>query len=268
MRSKIFDKLSRSIRAPSLAGNGLPERMRTTAVAFLGLTAAAGLALVAIFAQLGFPLLSPAPLPSAPQEPNSLSKAVPLERGPAAVAVARAQSPEPVSGSARGGSDFSPGRGGERGSGVDDSAQPVSASPPGEPPESPGPVVTPPPAATPAPAPPAAVPTPATTTESTPTPVETPAAPPEAEAKPDRSTAVSSKPDKPEAKPAKSKPAKSKPAKPEAKPAKPETKPAKPETKPEAAPAPEATYSPAPAPVPDDNGKGKEEKDKHEKKDK
>ncbi len=55
-----------AVRRPSLAGDGLPERMRSTVVAFLGLTAAAGLALVAIFAQLGFPVLSPAPLPSSP----------------------------------------------------------------------------------------------------------------------------------------------------------------------------------------------------------
>ena len=63
MHSDFRDKLSGSIRRPSLAGDGLPERMRSTVFAFLGLTAAAGLALVAIFAQLGFPLLSPTPLP-------------------------------------------------------------------------------------------------------------------------------------------------------------------------------------------------------------
>ena len=59
-------KLPRAIHRPSLAGTGLPERMRTTAFAFLGLTAASGLALVAIFAQINFHVLSPAPLPGEP----------------------------------------------------------------------------------------------------------------------------------------------------------------------------------------------------------
>jgi hypothetical protein len=53
-----------SLRLPSLAGSGLPERMRSTVFALLGMTAAAGLALVAIFAQPGFPLLEPVPLPN------------------------------------------------------------------------------------------------------------------------------------------------------------------------------------------------------------
>jgi hypothetical protein len=56
-----------SLRSPSFAGRGLPERMRSTAFALLGLTAAAGLALVAIFAQPGSSLLDPAPLPAEPR---------------------------------------------------------------------------------------------------------------------------------------------------------------------------------------------------------
>lgn len=70
-----------SLRLPSLAGSGLPERMRSTAFAFLGLTAAAGLAFVAIFAQLGFPLLSPAPLPTDPSRGAAIAEAVPLQGG-------------------------------------------------------------------------------------------------------------------------------------------------------------------------------------------
>lgn len=78
-------KLSKAARLPSLAGNGLPERMRTTAFAFLGLTAAAGLALVAIFAQLSFHVLTPAPLPDEPVDGSAVAEAMPLHRTPAHV---------------------------------------------------------------------------------------------------------------------------------------------------------------------------------------
>ena len=65
--------------------------MRTTAFAFLGLTAAAGLALVAIFAQLSFHVLSPAPLPAASPGTGAVAAGVPLrqQRRPA-IASARA----------------------------------------------------------------------------------------------------------------------------------------------------------------------------------
>ena len=58
------------------AGTDAQHRLRL----FLGLTAAAGLALVAIFAQLSFPLLSPVPLPSGPSEGGGVAKAVALDR--------------------------------------------------------------------------------------------------------------------------------------------------------------------------------------------
>jgi hypothetical protein len=77
-------ELVRSSLQSKLFGSGFPERMRSAAFAFLGLTAAAGLALVAIFAQLSFPLLSPAPLPSGPAEGNAVSEAVALGHGPGA----------------------------------------------------------------------------------------------------------------------------------------------------------------------------------------
>jgi hypothetical protein len=72
----------KSLRRPSFAGNGLPERMRSTAFAFLGLTAALGLALVATFAQLSFPVLSPAPAPSGPLGRSSVAEAVAVDRTP------------------------------------------------------------------------------------------------------------------------------------------------------------------------------------------
>src|SRR5215207_245368 len=76
--SNLKNRLPRDRNWPSLAGTGLPERMRTTAFAFLGLTAAAGLALVAIFAQVSFHVLTPAPLPSQPAEGNAVAEAVAL----------------------------------------------------------------------------------------------------------------------------------------------------------------------------------------------
>jgi hypothetical protein len=79
--SNLQTKLLGRLRRFSFAGDGLPERMRSTAFAFLGLTAAAGLALVAIFAQLSFPLLSPAPLPSEPAAESGVARAVALEPG-------------------------------------------------------------------------------------------------------------------------------------------------------------------------------------------
>lgn len=59
----------------SVSGSGLPERLRSTIFALLGLTAAAGLALVAIFAQPGFPLLEPVPLPGGPAAKESIADA-------------------------------------------------------------------------------------------------------------------------------------------------------------------------------------------------
>jgi hypothetical protein len=70
-----FSKLLSALRLPSLAGDGLPERMRSISFALLGLTAAAGLALVALFAQPGSPLLSPAPLPDQPSADQSIAAA-------------------------------------------------------------------------------------------------------------------------------------------------------------------------------------------------
>jgi len=75
VRSILHSRLFSALRFPSFAGEGLPERMRSISFALLGLTAAAGLALVAIFAQLSFPVLSPAPLPDEPSLSESIGDA-------------------------------------------------------------------------------------------------------------------------------------------------------------------------------------------------
>jgi hypothetical protein len=93
VRSILHDKLPSALRLPSFAGNGLPERMRSISFALLGLTAAAGLALVAIFAQLSIPLLEPSPLPLGPAGKQAVAGAQALtpKRSNAAKALAIAQ---------------------------------------------------------------------------------------------------------------------------------------------------------------------------------
>jgi hypothetical protein len=258
VRAISKDKLSKALRLSSLAGNGLPERMRTTAFAFLGLTAAAGLALVAIFAQLGFNVLSPAPLPSASPDAGDVAAAVPL-RQQRRVTVAEARHAAvvaPASGPrAQGGFDSRGSRG--RGS-VDGSAVPLPAGSAGPAPVGPDPSVTEPapgPAPAPGPVEGPGEPPPAAAPVSTPL--------PEPASKPGKSTAAVPKADEDKGdskdsggghgwerppKPAKPKPVKS------AKPPKQEA------PKPEAAPAPEPTSEPAPPPVPEGKGKGKKDK--------
>ncbi|HWO84118.1 MAG TPA: hypothetical protein VNM38_10070 [Solirubrobacterales bacterium] len=183
--SDLQTKLLGRLRRLSLAGDGLPERMRSTAFAFLGLTAAAGLALVAIFAQLSFPLLSPAPLPSEPAADSSVARAVALEPGgpvsePPSPAGARPGEREPQYG----------GSGGS-GASTEQGAEPTAAAPAAPTATEPGggtsggvPVEAPAPKTAPAPAP-APSSEPAPTTASDPPPVPTPSSrPPPVPARP------------------------------------------------------------------------------------
>lgn len=263
MHSRL-PNLRSSLRLSNLIGRGMPERIRSVGFAFLGLTAAAGLALVAIFAQMSFPLLSPVPLPGGPPaEPSSVSKAVPVEEGSATAGLAQAQDAVAAPSASRGQDGGDDATRDDRSAGVDRSASAVSGAPAGDSPAGSEPVTTAPPATTdPAPEP---VPAPTTTTtESTPPPDDVPVSSPDTDARPGKSTAVSSKPDKEDSEPAKPavKPAKSKPAGSaktrSAKPAKAAT--------PAAVPAPEASSVPAPPPAA--VGQDKEEKAKEEKKDK
>jgi hypothetical protein len=223
VRSNLRDKLRKSVRRPSLAGDGLPERMRSTAVAFLGLTAAAGLALVAIFSQLGFPLLTPAPLPSAPAAQGSVGKAVQLGNGSPVAAIGQARSASASSGAAADGSaSGTPAGARHRTGAVDDSAVPVSTPPSTDTP-APEPIPAPAPESTPAPAP---EPVSTATGEPAPAPVEVTVSSSGSGERPSPSKPVASKPDTPET-----------------------------------APAPEPSYDPAPVPTPEEKGKGKD-KDK------
>lgn len=189
--SNLQNRLLGRLRRFSFAGDGLPERMRSTAVAFLGLTAAAGLALVAIFAQLGFPLLSPAPLPSEPADGGAISKAVALDRSPGAFERANP-------GASGSGPRIAAGEAGDSlgGGGSGTTSEPPSVAPPASHAAEPGggtsggeAVETPTASPSPAPAPPSdpapdggaatAAPDPATAPKPTPTPAR-PATPPPA----------------------------------------------------------------------------------------
>lgn len=217
MRSKLQARLSRLLRLPSIAGNGLPERMRSTAFAFLGLTAALGLALVAVFAQLSFPVLAPAPPPAGPGGEAAVSTSLALGRSassppgslsgvePAARRYGDNRVVPPVEGTADAVGEVGAPRpvaaaGGTVGSDDDESTEAPSPPPPvSTPPSNEGPVEAAP-ASTPAPAP---IPTP----DPGPVTSTTDPSPGKKHEKPD-------KPDKP-AKPAK-------PEKPESKPEKPD----------------------------------------------
>jgi len=173
-----------SIRLSSLAGQGMTERMRSTGFALLGLTAAASLALVVVFAQPGFPLLDPAPLPIGPSGGEAVAgaeKAAPALASRPSVA-AGAPAPSALARRNAGGSSGPGSRtehaGAPEGIGKVHAQSPVTpASVPGSSPETggegssgSGPATTPTATPTPAPAPaPTATPAP----ESTPAPTST-----------------------------------------------------------------------------------------------
>jgi hypothetical protein len=123
VHNSFHSRLLAWLRLPSFAGDGLPERLRSTTFALLGLTAAGGLALVAIFAQPSFTLLTPAPLPAEPSLNESIAGAekVPLDHGATTFApAAHAASPQ-------GASRRSPGSG----TSVHSASNPPVSSPPG-----------------------------------------------------------------------------------------------------------------------------------------
>jgi hypothetical protein len=59
----------RRLAVPSLLGDGLPERLRSTSIALLGAVAAIGLGTVAFALQLGLPPVASGPLPDLPVKP-------------------------------------------------------------------------------------------------------------------------------------------------------------------------------------------------------
>lgn len=73
MHSKSRNPLSWPARTPSLAGNGLLERIRSTTFALLGATALLGLVMVAIMARQGVPFLPSLPIPGLPTDHEAVS---------------------------------------------------------------------------------------------------------------------------------------------------------------------------------------------------
>jgi DNA polymerase-3 subunit gamma/tau len=241
--SRFHTRFKRSRRLPSFAGKGWPERMRSTAFLFFGLTAAAGLALVAIFAQLNFPLLSPVPVGGGHSQSGGVAQAVALDReGALALAPAR-RSPLASTGRGKGsaGGLTAPNEHGGHAVGAVGGPTPIPA-----PEETGGDVGGVPPAAPPATPAPAPSPAPSGSAESAaapPAPSPTPS--PESSSKDHRKPASS--------KPAKAKPTKpdkpNKPAKDDAKAEKKEEK-AAPKPKDEESKTPGSKYEPAPEPAP------------------
>jgi len=237
----------KSLRRPSFAGNGLPERMRSTAFAFLGLTAALGLALVAIFAQLSFPVLAPAPPPAGPAGENGVSTALGLGRGPAGAAQQGAllSGAVPAEVGGAGGGPVPPGERGNGPAGHVGSPIPV---------EGPGNTVEPKDGGAPAePSPPPAAPA-ATGEEAASAETAPAAAPTPIPTSPNPSPVTSTPKPKPNEEPPE--PAEPEPTEPESKPGKhhggkPHEEGPKPEEKPVKEPKPpKAEVPPTPAPVP------------------
>jgi hypothetical protein len=257
--SRFHTRLRRSRWLPSFAGKGWPERMRSTAFLFFGMTAAAGLALVAIFAQLNFPSLSPVPVGSGPSQSGGVARAVALDReGALALAPARRS---PLASTARGkgpaGGVTAPnGYGGHAVGAVggpipipapEDTGGSVGGVPPAAPPATPAPAPSPPAPSESAEsaAPPAPAPNPVPSPESSSKDHKKPA-----KSKPAKPTkAKPTRPDKPKPKPDKPKPKPDKPAKVDTKP---EHQPEKatPKPKDEAQKTPGPKYEPAPEPAP------------------
>ena len=83
---------------PSVLGDGLPERLRSTLVALFGIAAAVGLTMVALVLQQGFPLVSSGPVPDPPPRRQALEDRVVAKQaaatpGRAAIPVAASSHP-------------------------------------------------------------------------------------------------------------------------------------------------------------------------------
>jgi hypothetical protein len=75
---------SRRLALPSLLGDGMPERLRSTSIALIGAVAAIGLSTVAFALQLGLPSVVSGPLPEPPAKPRAVTERHRVERKVAA----------------------------------------------------------------------------------------------------------------------------------------------------------------------------------------
>lgn len=73
----------RPIGGPSILGNGLLERVRSTSLALLGATAAVGLAIVAVALNQGWPLVAGSSVPPLPRQARAVGAATVVARAPA-----------------------------------------------------------------------------------------------------------------------------------------------------------------------------------------
>jgi hypothetical protein len=75
VRYKLGQLLSRRVTGPSLLGDGLLERARSTSFALLGLVAAVGLAMIALVLHQGLPIPAGGPLPDIGGEREAIGDA-------------------------------------------------------------------------------------------------------------------------------------------------------------------------------------------------
>lgn len=75
VRFKLGQRWLQSARKPSLLGGGLLERARSTTLALLGMTAAVGLAMVALALNQSWPLIADSPIPGASAGQEAVGKA-------------------------------------------------------------------------------------------------------------------------------------------------------------------------------------------------
>jgi hypothetical protein len=72
MSHKRFQRSPRRFARLSVLGDGLPERLRSTSFALLGITTATGLGMMALALQQGFPLVASGPIPDPPPQREAL----------------------------------------------------------------------------------------------------------------------------------------------------------------------------------------------------
>jgi hypothetical protein len=95
----VFRKRSqaqpRRLVFPSLLGDGMPERLRSTSIALIGTVAAVGLGTVAFALQLGLPAVVSGPLPEPPPKRHAIGELVAARGAPSARLQHSAPPPDP-----------------------------------------------------------------------------------------------------------------------------------------------------------------------------
>jgi beta-lactamase superfamily II metal-dependent hydrolase len=95
----------RRLSLPSLLGDGMPERLRSTSIGLLGVVAALGLGTVALALQLGLPPVASGPLPEPPSKRQAVAERAPLKEGAPAETTSEPLEPKAAGSAPSGGAD-------------------------------------------------------------------------------------------------------------------------------------------------------------------